>query len=199
MTVQQRDLQFRFKGERRYVHGTDILNQTLAMLRGLGDEPRDIDISFHRLATRQPTALWGEDAQAVEPASVCSFTAGGVRQKLLLVERDEEVTGRYAYPEDEIVRAMRVDASSREGVLAGHPGYTEIEVLVAMTKALHQQVFPAAAGKWLFARGRFPQYAEHLPAAARSIRIAASFNGKLTRSVATADGSPIGGIFFALA
>ena len=66
-------------------------------------------------------------------------------------------------------------------------------------KALHQQVFPDAAGKWLFARGRFPQYVQRLPASERSIRIAASFNGKLTRSVATADGSPIGEIFFALA
>lgn len=199
MTRQQRELQFRFKGERRYVHGTDILNQTLAMLRGLGEEPRDIDFSFHRLATRQLTAVWGDSVEAVEPVSACSVTAGGVRQKLVLVERDEEVTERYPYPEDEIVREMRVDAANREGILAGLPAYTEIEVLVAMTKALHQAVFPAAAGKWLFARGRFPQYAERLPASERSIRIAASFNGKLTRSVATADGSPIGEIFFALA
>jgi hypothetical protein len=69
---------------------------------------------------------------------------------------------------------------------------------VAMTKAMHQKVFPQLKGKWLFVRGRFPQFVQHSPAKERSLVIAASFNDKLTRSETFLDGVKSGEIYFSI-
>jgi hypothetical protein len=192
--MKQTDLTFRFKGSRDYVHGTDMFNQTLAWLHETGVEPREIDFAFHRIARRQITAIPGA-AEGLEPVAVCNFTAAGERQRVVLVERDAPVTDRYPYPEDEIVSAMEVDASARRGVLRGRVDYSDVELAVAMTKALHQRVF-GPASKWLFVRARFPQYTRQSQPAERSVAIVASFHGKLTRTEVAFDGAKAGEIHF---
>lgn len=189
--------ELKFKGGREYLHGTDIFNETLAWLGSQGKEIRDIDFAFHRLATHQIEAMLG-DSEGIEPAAVCSFTSNGVRERVSLVETDQVVAERYPYPEDEIVREMEFDIGDRLGVLRGTTTYSDIEVWVAMTKALHYKVFPQFKGKWLFVRGRFPHYACHSEAQERTLTIAALFNDKLTRSEALLDGVKVGEIYFSI-
>jgi hypothetical protein len=192
--VQQTDLNFRFKGARDYVHGTDMFNQTLSWLCETGAEPRDIDFAFHRIARRQLAA--GPAApEGAEPVAVCNYTSGGERLRIVLVERGAHVTERYPYPEDEIVSAMAVDATARRGVLRGATTYSDVELAVAMTKALHQRVFGPAT-RWLFVRARFPQYTRQSQPAERAVAIVASFHGKLTRTEVAFDGAKVGEIHF---
>lgn len=196
MLVRQMGLQF--KGDRNYLHGTDIINETLSWLSSQKGELKDIDIAFHRLASRQLMVMEGVVPEGVEPVAVCSFTSSGERERVYLVETDLAVTGRYPYPEDEIVAAMQLDLAGRRGVLSGETAYSDIEVWVAMTKALHYKVFPQLQGKWLFVRGRFPQFARHSMAGERTLAIVSSFNDKLTRSEALLDGVKVGEIFFSI-
>jgi len=189
--------ELKFKGGRDYLQGADIFNETLAWLGSQGKEIRDIDFAFHRLAAHQIEAVLG-DSEGIEPAAVCSFTSNGVRERVSLVETDQVVAERYPYPEGEIVREMEFDIEDRLGVLRGTTTYSDIEVWVAMTKALHYKVFPQLKGKWLFVRGRFPQYARHSEAQERTLLIAALFNDKLTRSEALLDGVKVGEIYFSI-
>lgn len=193
-------LDLAFKGGRDYLHGTDIFNQTLSWLtQALPGAPIEaIDFSFHHLARQRIRAVLGQPPAGVEPFSVCAFTQAGQRQKVYLSETDQPVTGRYPYPEDDLVAPMTFDLVVREGRLSGPVAYSDIEVWVAMTKALHYHVFPQYSGKWLFVRGRFPSFSEQAAVNDRLLRIAASFNDRLTRSEVILDGHKFGEIYFSI-
>lgn len=198
--MDQTVLELAFKGKRDYLHGTDVFNHTLSWLQGaLPRAPiEDIDFSFHHLARHQIGVRIGTAPTGQPVYSVCAFTQAGRRQKAYLIETDLPVTGRYSYPEDEIVAPMQVDLATRRGVLLGPVRYTDIEVWVAMTKALHQAVFPEAPGKWLFVRGRFTTYMRCSDARERALAIAASLHDRLTRSEILLDGRKIGEIYFSI-
>lgn len=194
----EQQLELKYKGERDYLHGTDIFNETLSWLGNQRAEVTDIDFAFHRLATRQLKAVLGPLPQGIEPAAACAFTSGGVRGKVHLVETDQAVTGRHPYREDEIVSALEIDLAGRKAVLRGEVPYSDIELWVAMTKALHYKVFAQLKGKWLFVRARFPEYVRQSPVNARTLVIGASFNDRLTRSEALLDGVKVGEIYFSI-
>jgi hypothetical protein len=187
-----------FKGARDYLHGTDIFNQTLTWLETQHASVKDIDFAFHRLATRQLVAVIGSVPAGAEAVAVCSYTAGERRERVFLVETEQEVMGRYPYPEDEIASKMDIDTEARCGVLHDDVGFSNIEVWVAMTKSLHYKVFSHLSGKWLFVRGRFPQYMRQSGSGERSLTIVSSFNDKLTRSEAMLDGVKVGEIYFSI-
>jgi hypothetical protein len=196
-TMQCQQLQLKFKGNRTYLHGTDMFNQTLDWLSSVRDDVRDIDFAFHRLATRQLEAVAGPAPAGVTPVAVCAYTCEDGREWAHVVETDEEVNGRYPYPEDEIVAQMAIDLVSRRGVLRGDSGFSDIEVWVAMTKALHLAAFPDLPGKWLFVRCRCPEYTRH-STGERMVAITGVLSAKLTRSETYVDGRRTGEIFFSM-
>ena len=191
----------RFKGDRDYLHGTDVLPIALHALsdgRPLSGI-RDIDIAFHALA-RNGLTLRADVPAAQEAKAQLACSIDGTRHKLFLVEDGRPVTQRSPYPEDQIVAATSIDAESHIATSKGVMPFTNIERWVAMTKALHQAVFPGAVGKWLFARGKFAAYvdAQGEPVE-HQVRVESDFGGKLTRSTLRVDGHGIGEIYFALA
>lgn len=192
-------LDLRFKGERDYLQGPDIFNATLDCLQTkvLASSVKDIDFSFHRLARSQLKLSIDAPPTDIEPVAVCTFTTE-VRQRAYLFETGEAITSRHPYPEDEIVSSMEVDVASRCGRLQCETAYTDIEVWVAMTKALHYRVFPNLKGKWIFVRGRFPQFFRHTQVKERALVILSSFNDKLTRSEISLDGVKAGDIYFSI-
>jgi hypothetical protein len=196
MDTQVKQFEFRYKGDRGYIHGTDILNQTTEWLASIRPDISDIDIAFHKLAVRQLRGIATIPGDGVDPVAVCSYTTGGERARVSLLEIDQAVLGRYPYQEDDIVKEMKIDLTKRQGVLNGDTHYSDIEVFVAMTKTLHYKVFQQLPGKWLFVRGRFPWALKNSMANERTITIAASFNDKLTRSAAMMDGVKVGEIYF---
>lgn len=191
-------LQLRYKGSRDYLHGTDIYNETLSWLEGTLGEIKEIDFAFHHLAKHQIEVTTDIPAGEQEPVAICSFLCKGTRQRIFLIETGDAVTDRYPYPEDELVGPMVVDIEKRRGILHAALPYSEIEIWVAMTKALHYKAFPLLQGKWLFVRGRFARFVRHEPLGVRELGIAASFNNKLTRSEALFDGVKAGEIFFSI-
>ncbi|NTW48868.1 MAG: hypothetical protein HGB19_03885 [Chlorobiales bacterium] len=194
----EQQLVLKYKGGRDYLHGTDMFNETLTWLNSQRKDVKEIDFAFHRLAIRQLKAVLGPLPEGIMPVAVCSFTSGGVRESVSLVETDHPVMERYPYPEDEIVSPMVIDIAGRKGVLSCETAYSDIELWVAMTKALHQKVFSQLKGKWLFVRARFPQFVRHAAAKERTLVIAASFNDKLTRSEVFLDGVKSGEIYFSI-
>ncbi|HEY6898548.1 MAG TPA: hypothetical protein VI279_14915 [Rhodocyclaceae bacterium] len=191
-------LTLKFKGERKYLQGPDIYNEALIWLTNQRSEVRDIDFAFHRMATRQVKAVLADSDTTAEAVAACAFTSERGRERLLLLETDQAVSDAYPYPEDELVRPMAVELATRTGLLRGTTVYSDIEIWVAMTKALHHQVFPDLPGKWLFVRARFPHFRSATAAAERKLAITACFNNKLTRSEAFLDGSKAGEIYFSI-
>lgn len=189
---------FKFKGERNYIHGTDIYNETLAWLISQRHDVGSIDFSFHHIASRQLVGILDTLPEGIEPVAICSFTSREGRNRLYVVETADPVTGRYSYPEDKIVSQMKLDLNARRCVLLGGVIYSDIEVWVAMTKAIHYEAFPNLGGKWIFARWRSTQYVRRSIALKRELHIASIFNNKLTRSEVFLDGQKAGEVYFVI-
>jgi len=187
-----------FKGSRDYLHGTDIYNKVITVLNENNSAVSEIDIAFHSLARTQLMLTTNQPVAGESIAATCAYNTSSKRQRVYLVETGFQVTQRYPYPEDEIVSQMVVNLEENYGELLVNPPFTDIEIWIAMTKSLHQKVFPQLSGKWLFVRGRFARYTEHSQAMARRISIVSCFNNKLTKSEATLDGCKVGEIYFSI-
>lgn len=191
----------RLKGDRDYLHGTDVLPIALQALSGGRplNSIANIDLAFHGLARTGLTL--GENVQpGHEVKAQLSCSIDGIRRKLLLMEDGRPITQRHPYPEEQIVAGTTIDVSSATAKNAARLPFTNIERWIAMTKALHHVVYPKAKGKWLFVRAKLATYQDaYTDPTEHCIRIEADFDGKLTRSTLSVDGRNLGNIFFALA
>jgi len=190
--------ELKFKGDRKYLHGTDIYNNTLQWLITQRQDIHDIDFAFHRLAVRQLRLTLEILPKGVDPIAVCSFTSIEKRERIYIYEYDQVVEDSYRFQEDEIVSLTKFDLISRSAILSSISIFSDIEVWVSMTKALHYHVFSKSKGKWLFVRGKFNKYMIQSATGERKIIIAASFNDKLTRTELLIDGAKVGDIYFSI-
>lgn len=191
----------RFKGDRDYLQGADILSITLhALSDGVSiDAIRDIDIVFHALA-RSGLTLCANAPSGSTPVAQLGCSIDGIRHKLLLVEDGRPVVERHPYPEDQIVAATIIDTAAATAASSAPLSFTNIERWIAMVKALHHAVYPDAHGKWLFARAKLAAYEDTYPERTEHcVSVKSDFGGKLTRSALLINGRELGEIFFALA
>jgi len=193
-------LNLQFKGERNYLHGTDMFNETMAFLEHHhpSSEPSTIDFSFHRMAKTALDLYDSPQSGLGEHVAECSYTIGSKRFKVYLYESGDEVSDRYPYDEEEITRDFEINVSGRYGILRTVPEYTDVEIWVALTKELHQKALPEITGKWLFVRGRFPSYVRLTQSKERSLRMISNFQNRLTRTELLLDGKRAGEIFFSV-
>jgi len=190
-----------FKGDRDYLHGTDILPIALCTLCGERslDAVGDIDIVFHGLA-RAGLTLHAEMPPNTKLRVQLACTVDGVRRKFVLVEDGRPIVERYPYLEGQIVAATVIDVTAAIATSIAVMPFTNVERWIAMVKALHHMVYPQAKGKWLFARAKLVSYRDvYLEPREHRVVLQADFHGKLTRSALVIDGQRIGDIFFVLA
>ena len=194
---------FCFKGDRTYVHGTDLYNSICEYLeeRCSGSMPA-IDLWIRKVVTHNMEGcVLDEDedeATPSPPAVLCRFESGGRAQKLCLFEQESLVTCRYAYDEERIVRAAELLLEAKRIRLTEHLPFTLVELAVAMNKELVGQLFRPAEGKWYFTRLNLERplptdYSSHV-----TVSFEASSGSRLTRSSIIVDGLAYGHIFFSL-
>ncbi|MBB1624655.1 hypothetical protein [Achromobacter sp. UMC71] len=196
-----KDLDLSFKGNRNYLHGTDIFDTLLAWLYEQGFETVEgLDLSFHQIATSALRAeLDPPEASEHRDAAVLSFKSQGLRHRIHLRETAAPVLGRRPYPEDRLVAGANIDLSAQTIIVENClPGYSAIEYWVALTKALHLRALPDAAGKWLFVRARLPELGGPLECIRPAVQLVSNYQGKLTRSEVSLDGRKFGDIYFSL-
>lgn len=188
------------KAERTYLQGPDMYTGVLDCLsaRHGRDTITAIDISFHRMAHRAVDLHFALCPHAGQPVAVCSYRAGAATYKVFLYESADAVTGRSDYDEAAIVRHLDTDVESMSGSWKDRSSYCDMEVWVALTKALHQRALPELSGKWLFARGQFPSYQRESADGERRLQIVSNFQNRLTRTMLYRDGVAAGVIYFSL-
>lgn len=144
------DLKFEFKGERNYVHGSDIFNALSAIARQTFDGGFVTLIAFRNVARRQ-CVLAFENSASMTAVATGNIQAGdGQMHPFWLFEREEEVIGRYAFDEDVIVDRAEVSTQGKSISLLPDGSVTPIEYVIALTKRLHYLLSPDIDGKWLF-------------------------------------------------
>jgi IS1 family transposase len=197
-------LTFCFKGNRTYVHGTDIcsaLNDYIAGHIGT-DGVRNFDILFHKIIRKNlklDVVKNADVTQKEHAAAIATFMKNDDRYVLLLSESDPEITCRTEYPEELITNACTVNAEGKNIALVKPLDFTIFEILIPMTKALHNSLFPDAKGKWFFTRlqtGRLLATKEQYKTIA--LKHLHNFKYKLTKNEITIDRETVGNIFFSL-
>ncbi len=148
-----------FKGERNYIHGTDMFNQAMRVIRKnqLG-EIRDIDFIIQRMATQhlqlEIEKAEGSRSAAPDDVAVLKFTIGEERFFARLMTIPGAPQARVPYDESLVTRHCLINSADRTVRLAEDcSGHSSIEKLVSMNKALHLAVLEKPADtQWVFCR-----------------------------------------------
>lgn len=188
---------FDFKGNREYIHGTDIYKAFLEYYRqNVESSLESLQISFHGI-TRKNLELVSDCSDEEVKVLLAATKKNGEKQKCYLRESDDAPTGRYAYDEDAVVDGW-VLGEDRLSAFLYEPKaeFTSIESLVALNKVFLTKIHNPD-GKWLFARLKIKGF---LPDKCRSICLITnpSSNLRLVRSKVEIDGEPFGEIYFSL-
>lgn len=190
----------KFKGNRDYLHGTDILTSILHILESKYPTSTitNIDIAFHSLA-RSGVSLMLVAPPETQPKAQFSCKINDVRKKFVLIADGRPILERYDYAENQIFAATSIDVKSATATSTRSLPYTNIERWIAMVKALHLALYPTLQGKWLFARGKFDSYQDVFSGdAEHRVTVEANFNNKMTRSALSVNRQKIGDIYFSI-
>ena len=197
-------LNLRFNGNRDYLQGPDMFNETMSWLTQHHSPQKitKIEFSFHKMVKSTVNLSDEKQEDRGEYAAECTYLVGTEPQHIYLYETGNAVLGRYPYDEDLICKDFLIDPSDKSGCLYGAPKgntrFTDIEIWVALTKALHQQVLSEVKGKWLFVRARFPAYLQETNYRKRRLQIISNFQNLLTRTKLYGDEKAVGEIFFSV-
>lgn len=197
------DIDFQFKGSRTYVHGTDIFNQIGSFINDtlkIGTI-EDIDMGIHKIMRKnlKLDVLDDSGERKRDNTSVTfAFSDGKEKKKLFLYESDKEVSGRYPYPEDDIIALCDFNVNEKTITLTRKTEYTDIELFVAMNKGLMNKLFPDPGGKWYFTKLEIDRYTRQRDYNNITIQLLRNLNFKLTKSSIAVDNKTIGYIYFSL-
>lgn len=184
-----RKLDLRYKGERKYLHGTDLFS---ALVKETGSNgpvslrlyrPMQHPLCFRVLLDNVPPQeyvaafVWHEDEN--QHTGIVSEIP------------DEKVEGRYDYDEGDVIQMAQFDGL--EVSLGSETKYSFVEKVVALQKALLNAIRGEKID-WWFSRLDL----QTVPRSDASLRLTLTTKpgGRLVRSRIDADGQEVGSIFF---
>jgi hypothetical protein len=185
-------LQFCFKGNRTYVHGTDIV-KTLYHYLPLPTISM-IDVKFNGIASTNLDLVPGNSA--LDPKVNVRVTENNVDTHYQLVENCEKIECRNSYDEESLVKQTVLDIENQQIHLKKITGYTLCENFVAMNKCLLQSLFPSEKGKWYFTR---LEQSSFIPDDSLiTVKLIKNFNFRLTKSDILLGNQVIGSVYFTM-
>ena len=192
----------RFKGEREYLHGTDIYDALIDQCArvGLGEVDGPLDLTFSRFCTGQMDFRFAEyeDDRRRPEDTVGHFnlTTGPATRFGWMVQTTRPVTERCTFDEDAITRRSKIanEIISDGGANDARP----IEVVVALTKHLHYTVLPIDSERWILAQLRMSRPLRQLDKGSIEIHLINCTNTRLTKSSLYVGGDQVGEVLFTL-
>ncbi len=188
------NIDFCFKGNRQYVHGTDIYTKLLELQNS---DIKKIDIAFHGIALHNMT--FSPVKSIVDDIKV-TFRCMKDDKKIILfgVENNKDVDCRYEYKEEKIIENSIVISSAESILLERQTEYSFIEHIVAMNKALVESLYSDADGKWYFTRLQLKEPINMSNVASLKLILKSNFQLKLTKSAIIVNEIEVGFIYFSL-
>ena len=186
------DLDFCYKGSRNYVHGTDIFSK---LTEHFEEDLQKIDLLFHGITVNN---LHFVDQQPKEDDVKVLFRVQTAKQTLKYfgIEDARSVECRYPYAEETIVAHSVLGHESIS--LTTPTTYNFIEHIVAMNKALLENLYPNLDGKWYFTRLQLAHNIDMATVSSLVLTLKANFQFKLTKTALLVNGKAVGFIYFSL-
>lgn len=192
------DLDFCFKGERDYVHGSDIFNKLSDILQNSGIEKRSIDFSIHGISRSNLTITTEKPDDLSSIKFALKYAAeNGSKGCLYGVENDRKIECRYAYPEEIIVEKIESGENVFEAELNEDSSFTFIENLLVLNKFLVNGIISNETGKWYFTKLQLKKNvsSDFLPL---KLVFKNNFNYKFTKTEIFANSESVGFVYFSL-
>lgn len=192
--------EFKFKGNRNYIHGTDLFNKSIKFLSAEGfNNISNIDMAFHKIMRSQLSGFFcsEKESSCINNSSfIFSFHSNNKKYYIGLNENEIDIDDRYKYPEEEILLLSSFNLEEKSIKLVNPINYSNIEKFVALNKGLLEKLYPNIDGKWYFSRLQMDEVFD----ANNFIKIVLkrNMNFKLTKSIIYVDSKKIGFIYFTL-
>jgi len=186
-------LDLRFKGDRDYLHGTDMVDAVIGHFQGM----TDIAVRIQKIAAR-PVELIVLPDPTTERKNMVAVFSGRLGEREISIGlreiEDGSLPGRYAYDDRAVVAAAAFDFDNRTADMAWNADYTPIEQIVALQKALLLRCFADAAVHWYFTRLDVNVLPDRFDKLALAVTQALGTN--LVRSGISLDDEDIGNVYF---
>jgi hypothetical protein len=187
-----------FKGDRDYLHGTDTHDWIagLAAKAGLQGEATSIQLSFHRMFRHQLVLLGANETshESEEPAVQVQLQGVAGEVKWDFYESERVPSRRVPYDEDLVGANCRVEGKRIKYL--GGANFRPIEILVAMTKVLHFEVFADRTVKWLFVRLELPRFLSEKDLKGLSVEMKQAIPKRFSKNEVRSDSGLSGAIYF---
>jgi hypothetical protein len=189
-------LELAYKGDRTYLQGPDMVDAVIDCLARV--EPQHmhgpVKMMMHEFARNQVDLLYSIGAERCpkpENARLEFSLGNGVTG--WLVETDRPVTMAQPYPEEVVLAGSKVDGKI---ITAEHrEAFSAIEVIVSMTKRLHQTLFPTQP-KWIVTRLELSNPLERRYPEGLQVELLHVLGSRLTKSVVRSGRADLGHIYF---
>lgn len=195
--------EFKYRGDRKYVHGTDlyiVMMQGLEEL-GLGIPQGRVAINLRHLVQHQPEVWYGEPgAKAATPdGALVDFQLEVAGGDLVgwFVETDRPVHDSVPYNEEKIRNSTLIESQSIQ--MESNTSFAPIEVFTSMAVHLHNTVLPPEGGKWVFTRLSISRPLVPEDTAQGRLELKKNFNNRLTDCEVFSGQESLGHIFFSFA
>lgn len=194
---------FAFRGERQYVHGTDMYMDVIKAFGEAGIGPLNDAFSMkilHKATRQMDLYLFGPGATLDKPDGVmveAITKVDGEPAVAWYVESDRDITERKPYPEDEIRSKCVIDGTRI--TLHEETGFEPIEVISSMATHINTLNIPPGDKKWVFTRLDISRPLRESDAVDLEIDIVKNMNNVMTKASIVSSGETLGNIFFSLA
>ena len=191
-----------FKGERTYLHATDLYEALVGAVQSeFGIQIDGFQMSIRRFFSRQPDLYWtdspGESARPVNAVGEWSVAGQGQELRGWVVESGRPVDCRLPFDEDRIARHASIQGKT--ALIDGPLEFLPIELIISMTKHLHDSLLPACGRRWVFTKLDLRRLLRPVDSARLQITLEETLHGRLTRSQIAVAGEPVGKLFFSQA
>lgn len=200
--MQEVKLDFLYKGERNYVHGTDMYEKVVGFIGTVKPEALSgsLNMVIHDIIYCQCKLLYSEwTSEISKPENSKAeliFISDKSQTIVWLVETESLVVERYKYCEEDIFDKCSITGETI--TIDGATPYLAIEVLVAMNKFLHTSLFPNVDGKWFFTRLALNRLLHPDDTKCFSLKLVHNLWNRLTKSQVISSGQILGNIYFSL-
>jgi len=202
MLLYEKIIPFKFKGERTYVHGTDIYDRILSILEDYFEEyPSNITGSFHRLLSNDGIVRIYDDKERLDHEELYALFSVFVKDNyynVAVLNKGTDIHASYAYDEAKVLE--NASLYGERITMSCKSDFTYIEQIVAMTKKLHLEIFPDANGRWLWTKFKIRKVIDPglYPGGVLSLTAERNLHYRLTQCSITLDAQRIGSIWFSL-
>jgi hypothetical protein len=145
---------FVFKGNRNYVHGSDIYPAALRIANELyGRYPNEVMGTFHKKLKKQGIfriRSGGKGSSCEDIYARFIFKLGERKYELVLNSSNQSIRKTRPYDEEYMLRSSEMSTKSIR--MEVRSDYHYIEQIISMTKRLHHVVYSEVHEKWLFTR-----------------------------------------------